>query len=95
MRMCLSLSPAIALALLLLAGGATMAQDNCPALRKQQDEECRSLAERRQELCPSGEGAECRRLSEQIAGKCTRNPCLAPDTGGKPKPKRRPKGKKG
>jgi hypothetical protein len=72
--------------LLLLAGltsfatGALAAPSpaRCPALVKQ-DEECRAIAEKRQGLCPEGgSSAECRALSQQIAGKCTRSPCAAP-----------------
>jgi hypothetical protein len=60
------------------ATGALAAPANCPALVKQ-DEECRAIAEKRQALCPEGgSSAECRSLSEQIAGKCTRSPCAAP-----------------
>jgi hypothetical protein len=58
--------------------GAVAAPASCPALVKQ-DEECRTIAEKRQALCPEGgSSAECRALSEQIAGKCTRSPCAAP-----------------
>ena len=61
-----------------LATGALAAPASCPALVKQ-DEECRAIAEKRQALCPEGgSSAECRSLSEQIAGKCTRSPCAAP-----------------
>jgi hypothetical protein len=70
--------------LFLLAGLMSFATDalaapaSCPALVKQ-DEECRAIAEKRQSLCPEGgSSAECRALSEQIAGKCTRSPCAAP-----------------
>jgi hypothetical protein len=57
---------------------AAPAPERCPALVKQ-DEECRAIAEKRQALCPEGgSSAECRGLSEQIAGKCTRSPCAAP-----------------
>jgi hypothetical protein len=57
---------------------AAPAPASCPALVKQ-DEECRAIAEKRQTLCPEGgSSAECRSLSEQIAGKCTRSPCAAP-----------------
>jgi hypothetical protein len=56
---------------------AAPAPASCPALVKQ-DEECRAIAEKRQALCPEGgSSAECRSLSEQIAGKCTRSPCAA------------------
>jgi hypothetical protein len=70
--------------LFLLAGLVSFATDalaapaSCPALVKQ-DEECRAIAEKRQALCPEGgSSAECRSLSEQIAGKCTRSPCAGP-----------------
>jgi hypothetical protein len=60
------------------ASSAPAAPASCPALVKQ-DEECRAIAEKRQSLCPEGgSSAECRSLSEQIAGKCTRSPCAAP-----------------
>jgi hypothetical protein len=63
--------------LMSVATGALAAPASCPALVKQ-DEECRAIAEKRQALCPEGGGsAECRSLSEQIAGKCTRSPCAA------------------
>jgi len=68
------------------AAFAAPAPERCPALVKQ-DEECRAIAEKRQELCPEGgSSAECRALSQQIAGKCTRSPCAAP---------RKAKGKRG
>jgi len=57
---------------------AAPAPERCPALVKQ-DEECRAIAEKRQTLCPEGgSSTECRALSAQIAGKCTRSPCAAP-----------------
>jgi len=57
------------------AGLTAPAPARCPAL-VQQDEECRAIAEKRQDLCPEGgSSAECRALSQQIAGKCTRSPC--------------------
>jgi hypothetical protein len=60
------------------ASSAPASPASCPALVKQ-DEECRAIAEKRQSLCPEGgSSAECRSLSEQIAGKCTRSPCAAP-----------------
>jgi hypothetical protein len=72
--------------LMSFASGALAAPASCPALVKQ-DEECRAIAEKRQALCPEGgSSAECRSLSEQIAGKCTRSPCAAP---------RKAKGKRG
>jgi uncharacterized membrane protein len=83
----------IAAALIALASGAVVAQSDCTAQLKQQEEQCRSLAEKRQEMCPSGEGAGCRQLSEQIASQCTRRPCgAAPKKASKARAKRaRPK----
>jgi uncharacterized membrane protein len=75
MGMAFARNAIMATGLIILASGAVAAQDQCTALLKQQDEQCRSLAERRQELCPRGEGAHCRQLSEQIAKQCTRKPC--------------------
>ena len=77
MRRAYVLISILALGLIALASGAVIAQDDCTAQLKQQEEQCRTLAEKRQEMCPSGEGAECRKLSERIADLCTRRPCGA------------------
>jgi len=68
----------LAAGLMSFATGGLAAPASCPALVKQ-DEECRAIAEKRQSLCPEGgSSTECRALSAQIAGKCTRSPCAAP-----------------
>jgi uncharacterized membrane protein len=77
MRTVVTLNSIMAAGFIVLASGVVAAQNDCAALLKQQEEDCRSLAEKRQALCPSGEGAQCRQLSEQIAKQCTRKPCGA------------------
>src|SRR5262249_11431085 len=82
MRTPFTVNLAVAFVLMALASDAVVAESDCKARLKQQEEECRALAERRQELCPSGGSAECQKLSEQIAGKCTHNPCGGASRGG-------------
>jgi hypothetical protein len=84
----------IAAGLIMLAGGVFAEQNDCPVLQRQQEEQCRMLAERRQELCPTSEASpQCRQISEQIARQCTSRPCAPPSKRGKAK-RTRTKGKK-
>ena len=86
----------LALGLWMGADGAAAESASCSALIKQRDAECQAMAEKMQAVC-SAEKAEtrgeqssdCRRLGEQLANHCNRNPCrAAPKKGKKAKAKK-------
>ena len=78
------------------AGAAAAESASCSALIKQRDSECQTMAEKMEAAC-SAEKAEtrgeqsgdCRKLGEQLANHCNRNPCkAAPKKGKKTKAKK-------
>jgi hypothetical protein len=80
-----------------IGDGAAVAETaSCSALIKQRDAECQTMAEKMEAVC-SAEKAEtrgeqssdCRKLGEQLAAHCNRNPCkAAPKKGKKTKAKK-------
>jgi hypothetical protein len=56
---------------------------SCRALLAKRDAECQTMAEKMQAVCTPAQGAtetpsaECRRLGQQLADHCNRNPCRA------------------
>ena len=82
----------LALGLWMGTDGAAAEQASCSALIKQRDAECQTMAEKMEVACAAekaetrGEqSGECRRLGEQLANHCNRNPCKAPSKKGKAK----------
>ncbi|MGH6771492.1 MAG: hypothetical protein ACRECO_21025 [Xanthobacteraceae bacterium] len=56
---------------------------SCRALLAKRDAECQTMAEKMQAVCTPAQGAtdtpsaECRKLGQQLADHCNRNPCRA------------------
>jgi hypothetical protein len=95
-----SLALAAALAGVLGANEAAAEAASCSALLKKRDAECQAMAEKMQAVCTPAQGAadspsaECRKLGQQLADHCNRNPCRAAPKKSKSKKTRSKRSKK-
>jgi hypothetical protein len=83
------------------ADGAIAESASCSALIKKRDAECQVMAEKMEAAC-SGEKADssgeqsgdCKRLGQELANHCNRNPCRTESKKSKAKKKAKDKAKK-